>query len=105
MDDKCVLQLLTASWTYLAGLIAHAHTPLFNLVFHNFVPRYMSGSPNPGYAKLVASSQVSSLLPSDAGNNSVSFLEHMLNPPVKSWLMVNPLRDSKLSCLDMMELL
>ena len=39
----------------------------------------------------MASLQITGLPLPDAGNNSISFLEHMLYPPVKSWLMINPL--------------
>ena len=43
------------------------------------------------YAKLMAFFLISSLPLSDADNYSVSLLEHILKPPVKSRLVVNPL--------------
>ena len=32
------------------GLIFHAHTPLCNLVLHNFASVYTSGMPTPGFS-------------------------------------------------------
>ena len=54
------------------------------------------------YDKLMASLEVSSVPLSDAGNDSVSALEHILNPPLNSRLVINPLQNSKLSYLHQM---
>ena len=52
------------------------------------------------YAKLMAFLLISGLLFPHTGTYTISFLEHMLSPQVKSRLMINILCSSKLGCLD-----